>query len=225
MGAPCLAVPSDVLTELLPACPVVLPCVRCVGGSRWYEAGKRAFDVMAAAVLLAMAAIPLCVFALAIAVESPGCPLYRQRRIGKDGNEFTLFKLRTMRADAEAGGPRWAAVADGRATRLGAWLRQHRLDELPQLLNVLRGDMSLVGPRPERPEFARAFRPMIVGWDERTLVRPGITGLAQVNGGYSLLPAEKARIDLDYIERRSFALDAAILVRTVRVALGGEGAR
>ena len=130
-----------------------------------------------------------------------------------------------MRRDAEAAGARWADADDDRATRVGRVLRRHHLDELPQLWNVLKGDMSLVGPRPERPAFCELFEERLQGWGQRTLVRPGITGLAQVVGGSAMLPADKVLLDLEYIERRSAALDLSLALRTLGAVARGDGGR
>ncbi len=138
---------------------------------------------------------------------------------------FRVYKFRSMYADAEALGARWAADADPRVTPFGRWMRDHRVDEVPQFWNVVRGDMSLIGPRPERPAFCEAFEERIVGWRYRTKVRPGLSGLAQVSGGYDLLPREKVVLDLEYIEKRSLALDLRLVLRTLGVLGTGEGAR
>jgi len=147
--------------------------------------------------------------------------LYRQRRVGRDGREFTILKFRSMRADAEqATGPVWAEAEDPRCTRFGAWLRRTFLDELPQLWNVLCGQMSLVGPRPERPEFVRQFKQEVERYTHKHWVRPGLTGWAQVNGwrGDTDL-AERIRHDIWYIENWSAWLDLRILAVTAAKVL------
>lgn len=159
----------------------------------------------------------LLLLALAVRLSSPGPALFRQTRVGLAGRPFTMLKFRTMALDAESRtGPVWAATADPRATPLGRWLRRTSLDELPQLVNVLRGEMSLVGPRPERPEFLAAFEAQHPGYGVRHLVRPGITGLAQVEGwrGATEL-GPRLECDLLYIRHWSLGLDVAILVRTL----------
>lgn len=186
-----------------------------VAGSRAYVVAKRLFDLVISLAALIVLFIPLVVIALLIKAESPGSAFYSQERVGLDGSVFRIYKLRTMFEGAESGGPCWAAENDVRVTPLGRKLRDCHLDEIPQFFNVLRGDMSLVGPRPERPAFCDAFEQRISGWEYRTLVKPGITGLAQVSGGYSLLPNEKIVFDLDYIGSRSVALDLRILFMTV----------
>ncbi len=159
-----------------------------------------------------------------VKLSSPGPAFYRQRRVGRHEKEFTLYKLRTMRADAEAEtGPVLATDGDPRVTTVGRYLRTTRIDELPQLFNVLGGSMSLVGPRPERPEFVAEFRRTIPGYIERFQVRPGVTGLAQINAGYRT-PAElKLKYDLSYIYNHSLWLDLRVLAETVRTVLTRQG--
>jgi lipopolysaccharide/colanic/teichoic acid biosynthesis glycosyltransferase len=188
---------------------------------------KRAVDVLAAGCLL-LFGFPLCLLVgLAIILEDGWPVLFRQTRVGRAGSPFTLYKLRSMRRDAEAdGGPQWAAINDARITRVGRWIRALRIDEIPQAWNVLRGDMSFVGPRPERMEFVRLLAELIPGYEQRHRIRPGITGWAQVNQPHSGT-VEEARLkhayDLQYLERRSLRLDAQILLRTARIILLGWG--
>ncbi len=220
------AIAPDVLAKLLPDDEVVeLPRLKRVNGGPVYRAAKRAFDVMACSCALVILAIPMGVIALKIKSESPGPVIYAQTRVGKGGRLFKVYKFRSMYTDAEARGAQWAAGEDPRVTPFGRKLRNSRLDEMPQFWNVVRGDMSLIGPRPERPVFHEAFRQRIDGWEQRLAVRPGITGLAQVEGGYELLPKEKALLDIDYIENRGFALDFSLIWRTLRTMATGEGAR
>lgn len=185
---------------------------------------KRAFD-LALSLVLILVSLPLLLLAgLAVALSSRGGVFYRQTRIGKDGRHFRVWKLRTMVAGAEADtGAVLAAVNDPRVTRVGRWLRAGRLDEIPQLLNVLRGDMSLVGPRPERPEFTERFAGSVPGYALRHAARPGLTGLAQVSGDYSTQPEIKLRYDLAYLNNWSLGLDVAILLRTLPVILTRRG--
>jgi exopolysaccharide biosynthesis polyprenyl glycosylphosphotransferase len=189
---------------------------------------RRARDIGLSALLL-LATLPVMVLvACLIKLESPGPVLFRQTRLGLHGRHFRLWKFRSMRTDAEAAGPLWARQRDPRVTRVGAFIRTHRIDELPQLVNVLRGEMSLIGPRPERPEFAARLAEAIPGFAARTAVRPGLTGWAQVNAPYcaSVMDARaKLAYDLYYIRNRNAALDLAILCRTVAVVLNGTGAR
>ena len=185
---------------------------------------KRAFDAGLAAVLLVATFPVMLIVGLAVGVTSRGPVLFRQERVGKDRRRFTMIKFRTMQVDAEAGtGPVLASENDPRVTRLGRLLRATRLDELPQLWNVLRGDMSFVGPRPERPEFARDFERTIHGYAERFRVRPGVTGYAQVNGEYHTSAATKLKYDLAYIYNRSLWLDLKILAETVKVITTRRG--
>jgi lipopolysaccharide/colanic/teichoic acid biosynthesis glycosyltransferase len=195
--------------------------------SRTAAAVKRGIDVIAAlAVLVASAPLTLLV-AVLIKLEDGGPVLFRQRRVGRDGVPFTVCKFRSMREDAEAStGPVWAGPDDPRVTRIGRWLRPLGIDEIPQAWNVLRGEMSLVGPRPERPEFVDALRHAIPGFDRRHEVRPGITGWAQVHMPH-VASLEDARrrsdYDLYYLAHGSLALDLAIIALTLKVlALGGR---
>ncbi len=196
---------------------------------RMREALKRLVDVVISLLLLALTLPVVALTALAVRMDTPGPILYRQDRVGLCGRGFTLLKFRSMRVDAEAGGkPRWAAKRDSRVTRVGAFIRSTRIDELPQLLNVLRGDMSLVGPRPERPHFVEQLAALIPFYNERAYVKPGITGWAQVNYPYGASvedAREKLAYDLYYLKNRGLFLDFLVLMATVRVILFREGAR
>jgi exopolysaccharide biosynthesis polyprenyl glycosylphosphotransferase len=185
---------------------------------------KRVFDLVVAIPLFVLALPVMVVVAALVRVSSPGPVLYTQERVGMDGRPFTMFKFRTMRPDAERGtGPVLAAENDPRVTWLGRFLRATRLDELPQLWNLLRGDMSFVGPRPERPEFVARYVRDIQGYGERFRVRPGLTGYAQVNGEYHTSPTTKLKYDLAYIHNHSLWLDLKILSETVKVILTRRG--
>lgn len=190
-----------------------------------YSIVKRMFDVLCSLLGLLFLAIPMLVIAAIIAVDSPGAPVFRQERLGLNGKPFMIYKFRSMCLDAEADGPRWAEEGDTRCTRFGQILRRTRLDELPQLWNILRGDMSLVGPRPERAYFYREFETYIPGFSHRLMVTPGLTGWAQINGGYDLKPEEKIIYDMEYIEKRSVSFDLLCIFRTVRIVFSREGAR
>lgn len=194
-------------------------------GGGGYRVMKRVFDMVSCGAALVILAVPMALIALGVKAGSPGPAIYAQRRVGKDGRAFELYKFRSMYTDAEMRGARWAEEGDPRVTPFGRFLRTTRLDELPQFFNVVKGDMSLIGPRPERPVFHDEFCRRIDGWDQRLAVRPGITGLAQVEGGYELLPKEKALYDLEYIETRSIALDLRIIFKTLSTMLTGKGAR
>ena len=220
------AVAPDVLAKLLPDDEiVVLPKLTRVNGGPVYRVVKRAFDVVSCSCALVVLAIPMGIIALKIKKESPGPVIYAQTRVGRGGRLFKVYKFRSMYTDAEARGAQWAQGEDPRVTPFGRKLRNSRLDEIPQFWNVVRGDMSLIGPRPERPVFHEVFKERIHGWEQRLAVRPGITGLAQVEGGYELLPKEKALLDIEYIENRGFALDFSLVWRTLRTMVTGEGAR
>ncbi|MDE2580816.1 MAG: exopolysaccharide biosynthesis polyprenyl glycosylphosphotransferase [Rhodospirillales bacterium] len=192
-------------------------------------AAKRLLDVLVSVVLLTLTFPLMLAVALAVKLDSQGPLFYRQLRVGLHGKPFTLLKFRSMRADAESGGtPRWAARRDDRVTRVGRFIRSTRIDELPQLVNVLRGEMSLVGPRPERPHFVEQLAAVIPFYHERAHVKPGITGWAQVNYPYGASvedAREKLSYDLYYLKYHGLLLDLLILVSTVRVILFREGAR
>lgn len=190
-----------------------------------YLAAKRVFDIVCSALGLLILAIPMAIIALIIVIESPGGAIFKQERLGKDGKPFTIYKFRSMYIDAERDGPRWAELEDERCTRFGAFLRKTRLDELPQLWNILKGDMSIVGPRPERAYFYEQFEKYIVGFSNRLIVTPGLTGYAQVNGGYELAPEEKIIYDMEYIEHQSMLMDIRCIFKTVSLVFTHEGAR
>jgi lipopolysaccharide/colanic/teichoic acid biosynthesis glycosyltransferase len=182
---------------------------------------RRAFDVAVAAAALILTAPVLVAAIVAIRLESKGHPIYRQRRVGKDGRPFDVLKLRTMVAGAESMGSGLAVTeGDARITRVGALLRRTSIDELPQLVNVLRGDMAIIGPRPTVPVQVDQYTERQRG---RLAILPGLTGWAQVNGRTSLPWDERIELDLWYIEHRSWRLDLMILVRTVAIVLGGDG--
>jgi exopolysaccharide biosynthesis polyprenyl glycosylphosphotransferase len=192
-------------------------------------AGKRVFDILAATALLVFLAPLILLVGLAIKLDSPGPVLYRQQRIGRGGRPFEILKFRSMTVDAEKDGvAAWAAKDDRRVTRVGRFIRKLRIDEIPQAINVIRGDMSFVGPRPERPEFVRLLEREIPNYHLRHVVRPGITGWAQVKYEYGA-SVEDARIkmqyDIYYLEHFSLWRDFLILLMTVRVALFGIGSR
>jgi Undecaprenyl-phosphate glucose phosphotransferase len=183
----------------------------------WNQVAKRAFDIaFSLAVLIGLAPV-LALLALGVKLASPGPVFYRQERMGLDGQRFRMLKLRTMRADAEAGtGPVWAARDDPRRVPYGALLRRFSLDELPQFWNVLRGEMSVVGPRPERPFFVEQFRRTVPGYMLRHKVKSGLTGWAQVNGLRGNTSLEKRiQYDLEYIERWSIWFDVKIIALTI----------
>ncbi len=183
-----------------------------------FQGIKRALDLLGATVLLVLLGPVILLFAALIKLTSDGPAFFKQVRVGKDGKLFNIIKLRTMKANAEkATGPVWARKRDSRITRLGRFLRNTHIDEFPQLINVLRGEMSLVGPRPERPFFVNRFRREIPNYAQRLAVKPGITGLAQVRYKYdeSLVDVRnKLTYDLVYVKRMSWTMDARILLWT-----------
>lgn len=196
--------------------------------ANWSGTTRLVCDVAGSLLLLLMLLPVLLIVACLIKLESRGPVIYRQRRVGLHGRTFNLLKFRSMRVDAEASGPCWAAKQDPRVTGIGAFIRATRLDETPQLLNVLFGEMCLVGPRPERPHFAEQLSRVIPRYSERTKVPPGITGWAQVNYPYGASVEDaraKLTYDLFYIENRTLLLDLRILLATVPVVLFCKGAR
>lgn len=215
------------------------------GEDRISRIGRRAVDILAALAGISTLAFVLPVIAIAIKLDSPGPIFYRQMRVGLNrrrfmkpiygkerrlvllpGMQFSLLKFRTMVVDAESNGPTWAMRSDARVTNVGRLLRRTRIDELPIFINLLRGEMTLVGPRPERLMFVRQFAPEIPHYEDRLLVKPGLTGLAQVLNGYDVdMSAISRRLeyDLHYIAHRSFWLDIRILLLTVRAVITGDG--
>ena len=191
------------------------------------QIAKRAFDILCSSILLLLASPVMLLTILAIKLDSPGPIIYRQERVGLGGRIFMCLKFRSMRTDAEKDGvARWAAKNDSRVTRIGAFIRKTRIDELPQLLSVLKGEMSLVGPRPERPSFVAQLKEQIPFYDVRHSVKPGVTGWAQVRYSYgaSLEDARrKHQFDLYYVKNNSLFLDLLVLVETVSVVLFREG--
>jgi sugar transferase (PEP-CTERM system associated) len=189
---------------------------------------KRLGDILGALIGLVFLAPLMSGIAFCIKWDSPGPVFYRQTRVGLHGYPYVLLKFRSMREDAEESGVKWAQLGDDRVTKFGYWLRKLRLDELPQFFNVLKGEMSLVGPRPERPHFVQDLRKEIPYYDLRHTVRPGITGWAQISFQYAASLEDshiKLQYDLYYVKNLSLWLDFTILCRTIRVVLQGSGAR
>ncbi|ADU26662.1 sugar transferase [Ethanoligenens harbinense] len=192
----------------------------------WYARyGKRLFDVLVALAGCVLLSPLMLIAAVGIRLESKGPVIFKQERLGLGGKTFVIYKFRSMRIDAEASGPAWAKKNDIRITRFGRFLRKYHVDELPQLVNILRGDMSMVGPRPERAYFYAQFERDIPEFRDRLAVKPGLTGWAQVNGGYDIGPKEKCRYDKTYIRRLSWRMDLLVLFKTVTVVFQGLGAR
>ncbi len=189
---------------------------------------KRGFDIIMALGLLVFAMPLLVAVAIAVKLESKGPVFYRQTRIGRHGRSFEILKFRTMRVHAEEDGAVWAKANDSRVTRVGAFLRRSRIDEIPQAINILMGQMSFVGPRPERPEFIDLLVHELPHYEDRHLVKPGLTGWAQVNYPYGASvddAREKLKYDLYYVKNFSLILDMFIIIKTVKVAILGIGAR
>ncbi len=194
-----------------------------------YDRAKRLFDIVGATVALVILSPLMLLAAIVIKLTSRGPIIFRQIRLGKNHKPFQIYKFRTMRVDAEKyTGPVWAKENDDRLIPVGWFLRKTHIDEIPQFINVLRGEMSIIGPRPERPEFVAKLKMQIPDYERRLAVKPGITGLAQVWHRYDETIADvkkKVRYDLLYIKRMCFWTDFLIMLRTVRVVLTGEGAR
>lgn len=190
-----------------------------------YPSIKRMINLVFSIVLLVLVFPVIVLFSILIKLETRGPAFYVQERVGLNGKNFKLYKLRSMTTDAEKNGETLAIVNDPRVTKVGRFIRKTRIDELPQLLNVIKGEMSLIGPRPERPSFTESLCESIPGFEQRLLVKPGLTGWAQVNGGYDITPEEKLELDLYYLENMGIKLDLLIVFRTVKVIFTGEGAR
>lgn len=187
---------------------------------------KRLFDLIFATLLMIPASIIILIFMILVKLETPGKCFYSQERVGLMGQSFKVTKLRSMYSDAEKkSGAMWAKKEDPRVTRIGHFMRKTRVDELPQLWSVIKGDMSLIGPRPERPMFTQQFSEDIDGFEQRLLVKPGLSGYAQVHGGYDDTPAQKLANDMYYIEHFGVLTDVGIFFETIRVVVTGYGAR
>ncbi|TOY84140.1 UDP-phosphate N-acetylgalactosaminyl-1-phosphate transferase [Levilactobacillus brevis] len=191
----------------------------------WYIPIKRYFDFIGAFTLF-IVTLPIMLVAIcAIKLESRGPVFYRQERVGLMGKHIVITKLRSMYVDAEKNGAQWARKDDPRVTRVGKFIRKTRIDELPQLVSVLVGDLSLIGPRPERPQFTEEFSHEFPGFETRLRIKPGLSGYAQVHGGYDINPGQKARLDRYYIDHFSLSMDVSVLFETIKTILTGEGAR
>ena len=197
--------------------------------SKWNDLLKRVLDLVAGILGFVVSLPVMILVALAVRLDSKGPVIYRQRRVGRMGRCFDVLKFRSMRTDAEQeNGAQWASANDPRVTRVGRFLRKYRLDEIPQFCNVIRGEMSFVGPRPERPCFVEELRKTIPYYDERHSVRPGITGWAQVQYTYGSTIEDafnKLEYELFYLKNMSLTFDLAIIFRTIRIVIGGQGGR
>ena len=206
-------------------------------GNRIYLFFKRAIDIFGSGFGLIILSPVFLIVAIAIKIEDhKGSILFSQKRVGQYGKEFNMYKFRSMVSNAEElkaklmaqnemSGPMFKMKHDPRITKVGKFIRKTRIDEIPQLFNILKGDMGLIGPRPERPNFTVQFNEEIPGFINRLAIKPGLTGWAQVNGGYEITPEEKLKEDIYYIKNRSILLDFKILFKTVKVVLTGDGAR
>lgn len=196
-----------------------------VNNKKSYLIAKRIFDIIISALGSIVLLLPMAVVAILIWLESPGPVIYKQERMGKGNQPFVMYKFRSMRLDSEKDGPQWAEDHDDRCTKVGRIIRLLHIDELPQLWNILKGDMSIVGPRPEREYFYNEFEKDIPNFRERLRVKPGLTGHAQVNGGYDLTPAEKLVYDIEYMQKRSLWFDFKCVLKTFLVIFNHKGAR
>lgn len=195
------------------------------GNTMMYRKVKRIVSLIFSIFSLVFMA-PICLIAcFFIVLESSGNPIYVQERVGLNGRKFMMYKLRSMYLDAEKNGHQWAIKNDHRITKVGKFIRRTRIDEFPQIINIIKGEMSFIGPRPERPEFVSEFLNYIPDFNDRLAIPPGITGWAQVNGGYDLTPYEKLKYDKYYIEHECFQLDSLILFKTIKVIFTGHGSR
>ena len=213
------------METLRPACLVFSGVPKRI---RAYRRIRRILDVVLASAGLVVSLPVTLITALAIKLDSTGPVFYTQERVGEHNSVFRIIKLRSMRTDAEENGPAWAGVRDARVTRVGAIIRKLRIDELPQFVNIIRGDMSFIGPRPERPVFVEQLQAHTPYYSQRHLIKPGLTGWAQVcysYGGSIQEAIEKLEYDLYYIKNQSPLLDAIILLETVKIVLFGRGAR
>lgn len=190
-----------------------------------YLSIKRFLDILFS-IMLGILVVPVVsIAAVLIKLESKGPVLFHQERVGLMGKHIVITKLRSMKVDAEINGAQWASKDDPRVTRIGRVLRKTRIDELPQLLSVIRGDLSLIGPRPERPIFTEKFSRECPGFEQRLLIKPGLSGYAQVHGGYDISPQEKAKLDIYYAHNVSFKMDVKIFFETIMIVITGKGAR
>ena len=191
-----------------------------------YTFVKRLFDITVSVIGILILLLPMLIAYIGIAATSKGNPIYKQERLGLNSKRFYIYKFRTMYENAEANGAQWSRGEDDeRITPIGKVLRRTKFDEIPQLFNCLIGNLSIVGPRPEREIFYNCFETYVHGFSQRLLVKPGITGLAQIKGGYFLKPEEKIIYDIEYIKTRSLWTDFKILLSTVSVVIRGDGSK
>lgn len=186
---------------------------------------KRILDILFSLMLIILTFPIVMVTVVAVKCESHGPIFYKQVRVGLMGRKIVITKFRSMYMDAEKNGAQWAQKNDSRVTRVGKIIRRTRIDELPQLFSVLKGDLSLIGPRPERPNFTEEFSHKYPGFEKRLRIKPGLSGYAQINGGYDIDPGQKAKLDCYYINHLSFWIDVKIFISTIKIIFSGEGAR
>ena len=186
---------------------------------------KRILDILFSLMLIILTFPIVMVTVVAVKCESHGPIFYKQVRVGLMGRKIVITKFRSMYMDAEKNGAQWAQKNDPRVTRVGKIIRRTRIDELPQLFSVLKGDLSLIGPRPERPNFTEEFSHKYPGFEKRLRIKPGLSGYAQINGGYDIDPGQKAKLDCYYINHLSFWIDVKIFISTIKIIFSGEGAR
>ena len=216
--------------------PVKMPFERCeevfveelgaIKHKPMYLFFKRAYDIVFSIFAILILLIPMLIISLIVKITSKGSVFYHQERLGLNGRKFDVLKFRTMVVDAERNGPQWSdGDNDPRITSFGRFLRKTRLDEIPQFWCILIGDMSLIGPRPERECYYNEFEKYIHGFKQRLLVKPGLSGMAQVHGGYYLRPEEKILYDIEYIKKRSVWMDFKLTLKTFVAVFKGEGAK
>ena len=196
-----------------------------MGISHSYLVFKRIIDLIIGIIGCIVAFPIILITCILVRLESKGNPIYYQKRVGLNNKEFNIYKIRSMVSDAEVSGAKWATKNDARVTTIGKFIRVTRIDELPQFFNILKGDMTIIGPRPEREIFYKEFEKTISNFRDRLKIKPGLTGYAQVNGGYDVMPKEKLKLDLYYINNVSFSLDIKIIFKTVGIVITGKGAR
>lgn len=196
-----------------------------VNDSFLFKVYHRILDIIISVIGLVISIPIIIIFAFLIKNEDGGPVFYKQDRLGKDGRVIFIYKLRSMRINSERNGAIWAEKNDPRITKVGKFIRKTRIDEIPQFINILKGEMSIIGPRPERPTLTMEFNDKIPGFINRLVIKPGLTGYAQVNGGYDVTPEEKLKLDLYYIKNLSIKLDLNIMFKTINVVFTGEGAR
>lgn len=186
---------------------------------------KRTIDILVSLIGLIITLPIILLFCMLVRFESPGAAIFTQQRVGYNGKEFKILKIRSMRSDHGISGRAWTKEQDDRITKVGKFIRKFRIDEFPQFINVLKGDMSLIGPRPETPFLTEQFENEFPGFKKRLLMKPGVSGWAQVNGGYEHTPDEKLFFDLEYINNFSLKLDVKIVFKTILVIFTGKGSR